>query len=610
MKFKTTQEWIPADGLTLEENALATVKSDYNTLVIAGPGAGKTELLAQRACYLLETNTCKFPKRILAISFKRDAAYNLKERVNKRCGIDLASRFDSLTFDAFAKLLLDRFHKGLPKEYCINREYEIFFDDRVILDIYERIDKTYVNTNTKINILNHYHSKLPLENKTIHKRVLTELLNNGNKTYLSFKMIMRLAELIIVSNSKIREYLKKTYSYIFLDEFQDTTFIQYEFLNSCFGDSNAFMTAVGDDKQRIMLWAGANPEIFTKFQKDYNAKILPLQMNFRSAPRLVALQNYLITNLLRREETVIHNPNWDKSEGEASLWIFENPDKEMEHLLAKVAIWINTNKINPRDICILVKQQLNKYAGELIKYFNKNGIKARDESALQDLLTEDVILFIINVLYVISDKKSANAKSQALFFLANINSFFDDKQILNEEIKFNQFIVEIRECLKQEPAIQIEEIIKRIMLFANEGKIKSLYPNYRNKKYLTDLIDSLSKELKSRFSDYSALKQTLDALIGIGVVPVMTIHKSKGLEYHSVIFIGLEDGAFWSYETQPDEDKCAFFVALSRAKERVIFTFSKERIGRYKIEKQSISKIKELFDNLDRSQLVNFEEIP
>ncbi len=610
MKFKTIQEWIPADGLTLEDNALATVKSDYNTLVIAGPGAGKTELLAQRACYLLETNTCKFPKKILAISFKRDAAYNLKERVNKRCGIDLASRFDSLTFDAFSKMLLDRFYKGLPIEYCIKSEYEIFFDDRIILDIYEQINKTYVNTTTKKEILDQYHKKLPHENTAIHKRVFKELLDSGGKTYLSFKMIMRLAELIIVSNNKIREYLQTTYSYIFLDEFQDTTFIQYEFLNSCFGDSNAIMTAVGDDKQRIMLWAGANPEIFTKFQENYNAKILPLQMNFRSAPRLVALQNYLITNLLHREETVINNPTWNKSEGEASLWIFENPDKEMEYFLAKVATWINTNKINPRDICILVKQQLNKYAGELIRYFNENGIKARDESALQDLLIEDIILFIINVLYVISDKKTVNAKSQAMSFLANINSFFDDKQILNEEIKFNQFIVEIRECLKKEPAIQIEEIIKRILIFANEDKIKSLYPNYKNKKYLTDLIDSLSKELKSNLSNYGDLKHTLDVLMGIGVVPVMTIHKSKGLEYHSVIFIGLEDGAFWSYENQPDEDKCAFFVALSRAKERVIFTFSKERMGRYKIEKQSISKIKELFDNLVGSQLVNFEEIP
>lgn len=104
MKYKAVDEWIPADGFVLEPNALDTVKSEQNTLVIAGPGAGKTELLAQRACFLLETNQCPYPKKILAISFKRDAAYNLKERVLKRCGSDLAVRFESMTFDAFAKI--------------------------------------------------------------------------------------------------------------------------------------------------------------------------------------------------------------------------------------------------------------------------------------------------------------------------------------------------------------------------------------------------------------------------------------------------------------------------------------------------------------------------
>lgn len=113
---------------------------------------------------------------------------------------------------------------------------------------------------------------------------------------------MRLAELIMNANPKIREYLKETYSHIFLDEFQDTTTLQYEFLNTCFGDSHAVLTAVGDDKQRIMLWAGALPEIFDKFIKDYDASQCSLQMNFRSAPNLVELQNYLIANLLRRED--------------------------------------------------------------------------------------------------------------------------------------------------------------------------------------------------------------------------------------------------------------------------------------------------------------------
>lgn len=222
--------------------------------------------------------------------------------------------------------------------------------------------------------------------------------------------MMRLAELIMDANPKLREYLKATYSHIFLDEFQDTTTLQYEFLTTCFGDSGSVLTAVGDDKQRIMLWAGALPEIFSKFIEDYDASQLSLQMNFRSAPNLVELQNYLITNLLRKEDTVICNPNWNKGDGEAYLWIFKNPQQEIEYLHSNVERWVNKDNINPRDICILVKQQLQKYAGELIDYFNEHGIAARDESKYQDLLTEEVILFIVNFLYLINSNKAIDSK--------------------------------------------------------------------------------------------------------------------------------------------------------------------------------------------------------
>ena len=144
MKYKAVDEWIPADGFVLEPNALDTVKSEQNTLVIAGPGAGKTELLAQRACFLLETNQCPYPKKILAISFKRDAAYNLKERVLKRCGSD------------FAKNIVDRFRKGLPESYAVNSEYEIIFGERDILDVFEGIDRNYRSTHSDKQILDDY----------------------------------------------------------------------------------------------------------------------------------------------------------------------------------------------------------------------------------------------------------------------------------------------------------------------------------------------------------------------------------------------------------------------------------------------------------------------
>src|SRR5579862_1076125 len=101
--------WVPRGIAALEENALEVVRSTASYAVVAGPGAGKTELLAQRASFLLETGACPSPRRILAISFKRDAAKNLRDRVQRRSGPERARRFESYTFDAWAKSLLDRF---------------------------------------------------------------------------------------------------------------------------------------------------------------------------------------------------------------------------------------------------------------------------------------------------------------------------------------------------------------------------------------------------------------------------------------------------------------------------------------------------------------------
>ena len=119
------EEWKPQGVKDLEPAGYEVVRSLSHKSIIAGPGAGKTELLAQRACYLLQTGICPPPKRILAISFKKDAAKNLKDRVIERCQPDYALRFDSLTFDAFSKHLLDRFYKALPNNWRVTEDYEI-----------------------------------------------------------------------------------------------------------------------------------------------------------------------------------------------------------------------------------------------------------------------------------------------------------------------------------------------------------------------------------------------------------------------------------------------------------------------------------------------------
>ena len=105
MNIISPDEWTPCDGVVLEAAADKAVRSGSHVLVIAGPGAGKTELLAQKAAYLLQTNQCRDPQRILAISFKKDAAQNLKERVEQRCGAEAGGRFISMTYDNYSVTL-------------------------------------------------------------------------------------------------------------------------------------------------------------------------------------------------------------------------------------------------------------------------------------------------------------------------------------------------------------------------------------------------------------------------------------------------------------------------------------------------------------------------
>jgi len=611
MKPIKTEEWIPTDGMNLEENALKVATNVENNLVVAGPGAGKTELLAQKACFLLQTNTCKFPHKILAISFKRDAAYNLKDRVRLRCGDELSKRFDSLTFDSFAKQLLDRFKQALPTEYKIGSEYDVLLRDQSILDLYEAQDIDYYNTTNRNTILELHHAQLPHSTNNAGENIRSSVWKKMiQQSKLSFTMIMRLAEYIINTNPKIRKYLQQTYHFVFLDEFQDTTEIQYDFFKSCFLGSETAYTAVGDDKQRIMMWAGARETIFEDFITDVNAARIPLNMNFRCAPRLVALLNHLTQHLLDKNDFATPSPKWQPEQGECYVWVFENPESEMQILLQEVQNWINTDGINPRDICILVKQQLEQYAGDLITYFNQNGTKARDENKLQDILTQEVCIYIINTLYAIFQKKSGEAKQVAFGFLSNLHTELEDEQLLKLQSHLSVFVKKTKDKHQNSNLNedQINALVDEIIDFADKDRIRASFPSYRNPTELNRIITSLKEELIKDYKTVNNMILALDMLVGKDTIPVMTIHKSKGLEYHTVIFIGLEDGAFWSFERQPDEDKCAFFVALSRAKERVVFTFSKQRVGRFGLQTQSITKIKVILEELEKSKIVEIKE--
>ena len=133
--------------------------------------------------------------------------------------------------------------------------------------------------------------------KDVLERFWREYYRDETATQLTFPMINRLTNYVLSSDPRLIAGLRATYPFVFLDEFQDTTYGQYDLLKQLFLDSEARVTAVGDNKQRIMVWAGAMPDAFTTFASDFHAKQETLLSNWRSHPELVEIQHVIALTL-------------------------------------------------------------------------------------------------------------------------------------------------------------------------------------------------------------------------------------------------------------------------------------------------------------------------
>jgi superfamily I DNA/RNA helicase len=417
------EDWTPIGVEELEANAITVVHSTENRSVIAGPGAGKTELLAQRAAYLLQTGGSPAPQRILAISFKRDAASNLGARVRQRCHRHHAGRFDSMTFDAFAKGLVDRFGQAIPERWRPSPDYEIMFPtDRNYRDYLQQslgAPPQPVGTYADIMALTVkrferrylFGAPLPVDGwpepspgEWAADQYWQSSLRGGKKSHLSFPMISRLAELLLRLNSMARDALRLTYSHLFMDEFQDTTQFQYDLVRAIFLGGDTIVTAVGDNKQQIMRWAMAMDDPFAAFDADFESKRTPLYNNYRSSPELVRIQHVLAQALDTKSVKPISKTSGTVAGHSCATWDFSSPELEATKLAAFVASEMKAHKLGLRDFVLLVRQKAADYASVLQPAFAAAGILLRNEAGqagaimLQELLAEQASELIVCVL--------------------------------------------------------------------------------------------------------------------------------------------------------------------------------------------------------------------
>lgn len=590
---------------------MKVVRSTGNRSVIAGPGAGKTELLAQRAAYLLQTGDAPAPRRILAISFKRDAATNLAARVRQRCHRLHAGRLDSMTFDAFAKGLVDRFGQALPERWRPRPDYEILFPTDAMYrgffqelptppnavgsqaDIMAIAVKTFERHHLLGSPLPESGWSAPTPGQWAADRFWQSSLHEANASYLSFPMLGRLAELLLRVNPMARRALQLTYSHLFMDEFQDTTQVQYDLVRTIFLGTDAVITAVGDNKQQIMRWAMAMNDPFADFDADFGSKRTPLYNNYRSSPELVRIQHVLAQALDAHAVEPVSKRVATVPGDSCAIWDFSTPEVEAERLAAFVASEMNAHNLAPRDFVLLVRQKAADYANVLEPAFRKIGLSLRNEAALvgkvalQELLVEDASTLLVRVLRLATSKRAGRYWTECQDALAALRGLSPDDEAIQAKLarEIDTFALDLLRRFPQpvSSAKNARALVDAILDFAGRDRLIAVHPGYAQGDWFAKVTEAATLHLHASCEGQPDWTSALDAYEGLHAVPLMTIHKSKGLEYHSVIFVGLDDGAWWSFAGDQIEATAGFFVAFTRAKQRVVFTYCASRGARTKI---------------------------
>ncbi|HBR1983683.1 TPA: ATP-dependent helicase [Klebsiella quasipneumoniae subsp. quasipneumoniae] len=518
-----TEQWQPSEGIKPTDELMAIITCDKSVSVLAGAGAGKTEVLAQKANYLLQTGKCIWPKRILCLSYKKEAQENIRDRVVSRCG-KKSERFDSFTFDAFCKSILDRFKDILPEEKRPDNGYDI----------------------------------------------VSKPKDCNGKDKLSFDLIRNLSLDILSERDDIANLFSFSYSHVFIDEFQDTRADQYNIIRLLFKDKSTQLLAVGDINQSIMLWANASPTVFQDYGKDFHSENKLLMQNFRANEEI---QDVLRCFVHFVQDEINFLPMTRDVEN-CSVLYYKNEITEADDITKRIEGFISSG-IKEKEICILTKQLSAQYTQKLRDKLTARGIRNLDMTELQDYLKEPLGKIFSALFKVYSSRSPSGYSELCELYLAlhNIERGNEKEEIMIRDLSEKISINRMKVGRSSSPDL-ILSCIKDIIDFFGVKKMTGRWSQYKSKAFWEKLWMNLEHHLRYTISVTSTVAEAAGMFSAENSIQVMNIHKSKGLEYKVVILLGLEDQAFWNYKKAKFENDCAIYVALSRAKEHILVTSS------------------------------------
>ena len=587
---------------------LNTIKGGH-TAVIAVPGSGKTKTIVETAKALILTKVRA--DKILLLTFTRKAANEIKSRIEssleknkiianinvytfhsfalrmlKTVGIQFVSELKEFSiidegiqkkvyYAVFENMIENLKNTGtfenedggddLEKISFLKERKEDFFKEIKKQKVFSKKISDYVNENNiDINIIDEDDE----QNLIYHSWRNYEMLKSKNKK-MDFEDILTIFRDMLKSIPIFRAMVKTNFQYIIIDEYQDTSDIQMEIINLIKKEN---LTIVGDDAQSIYSWRNANIDLITNFEKEYEATLIKMNKNYRSGKKINELANKIIENNKNKIDKIIETVT--PEEGIAELKIFQNEKEEIEYI---------TESFKGLEGTVAVLFRNNKTILPLEEEMKKQGL-LYSKKGISDYFSDGYIKLAIsylnfhledsndNLTKILSFKKGVGEKT-----IQKIKDFSMVKkttmlEIMKEEKKTKELAERIEEFLKMKEINKMFDFIKDKFIGEMKGDIEASTERYNNFAKL------MSQILKN---DIINLKEDIFNKIKEKTINLMTVHSSKGLEFDTVFLLGMEEGNFPSTASimsgNIEEERRLCLVAITRAKRKLIMTFSRER---------------------------------
>ncbi|MGC9006529.1 MAG: ATP-dependent helicase [Sulfurihydrogenibium sp.] len=598
------------DGLN-ERQKEAVLHFDSPLLVLAGAGSGKTKVITHKIMYLVKHFHIPLG-RILAITFTNKAAEEMKERVEKALG---ERPQWVMTFHSFAA----KFLRIEAENIGYDRNFVIYDED----DSKKLIKKVLKDLNLNEELLKPEKLKDQIsrikqeENPEDYLELLSfstpyirniyekyqEELKNSNA--FDFDDLLLKSVNILKNYPDILQRWQNKFDYILVDEYQDTNKLQHQLLKLLVGNKKT-ITVVGDPAQCIYTWRGAHPENILDFEKDFpNTKIIKLERNYRSTKKILDAANTVISKSKGKWKSKLLTLWTEKEEGEEIKLIPRENEKEEADFIAQKIKELSASEPY-REFAVLVRmsfltrnleESMVRYG---IPYQIVGGLKFYERAEIKDILS--YLRLALNPKDYASFERSLTTPPRGIGDkgLEYIKSKFKEDWIQALKDSLNAFNQKAK--AKAQEYLEIMDYVRK-NVNENPSKVAKYvvdsinYEEYLQKEYEKDweerlanveeLIVALEEVEKSgktltEFLEESSLSQAQDSIENSDKVKIMTVHAAKGLEFKTVFVAGLEEGIFPSGRafddpTQMEEERRLFYVAITRAKDRLFLTYAKER---------------------------------